>query len=36
MAKLNESRKVYQGQVEMGVDLTVIEIGDDIKVRRFK
>jgi ribonuclease Z len=30
------TRKVYNGRVEMGMDLTVIDIGDDIKVRRSK
>jgi ribonuclease Z len=30
------TQKVYRGRVEMGVDLTVIEIGDSIDVRRPK
>ena len=30
------TRKVYSGRVEMGTDLTVIEIGDNITVRRSK
>jgi ribonuclease Z len=30
------TRKVYSGRVEMGTDLTVIEIGDAISVRRSK
>jgi ribonuclease Z len=30
------TRKVYSGRVEMGTDLTVIEIGDNISVRRSK
>jgi len=28
------TRKVYAGRVEAGTDLTVIEIGDSITVRR--
>jgi ribonuclease Z len=30
------TQKVYNGRVEMGTDLTVIEIGDSIDVRRPK
>ena len=30
------TRKAYSGRVEMGTDLTVIEIGDNITVRRPK
>jgi ribonuclease Z len=30
------TQKVYRGRVEMGADLTVIEIGDTINVRRPK
>ena len=30
------TRKVYSGRVEMGTDLTVIEIADNINVRRSK
>ena len=30
------TRKVYNGRVEMGTDLTVIEIGDTISIRRPK
>jgi len=30
------TRKVYSGRVEMGTDLTVIEVGDNISVRRPK
>jgi len=30
------TRKAYSGRVEMGTDLTVIEIGDTISVRRSK
>jgi len=30
------TRKIYGGRVEMGTDLTVIEIGDEISVRRSK
>jgi ribonuclease Z len=30
------TRKVYDGRVEMGTDLTVIEVGDTITIRRAK
>jgi ribonuclease Z len=33
---LAATRKVYQGRVEMGTDLTVIEVGDSISVRHPK
>jgi ribonuclease Z len=33
---MSATRKAYPGRVEMGTDLTVIEIGDGINVRRFK
>jgi hypothetical protein len=33
---ISATRKAYPGRVEMGTDLTVIEIGDEIKVRRFR
>ena len=33
---ISATHKTYPGRVEMGTDLTVIEIGDDINVRRFK
>ena len=33
---LSATRKDYPGRVEVGTDLTVIEIGDAIDVRRFK
>lgn len=32
---MTATRKAYPGRVEMGADLTVIEIGDEIKVRRI-
>jgi hypothetical protein len=33
---LSATKKAYSGRVEMGADLTVIEIGEAINVRRFK
>jgi hypothetical protein len=30
------TRKIYSGRVEMGTDLTVIDVGDNISVRRSK
>jgi ribonuclease Z len=30
------TRKVYDGRVELGTDLTVIEVGDTISIRRPK
>jgi hypothetical protein len=30
------TQKLYTGRVEMGTDLTVIEVGDSINVRRPK
>jgi hypothetical protein len=31
---IEETRKAYQGQLESGVDLMTIEIGDTVTVKR--
>jgi ribonuclease Z len=33
---LSATRKAYTGPLEMGTDLTVLEIGDDVSIRRSK
>jgi ribonuclease Z len=33
---LSATRKAYTGRLEMGKDLTVLEIGDDVSIRRSK
>lgn len=33
---MSATRKAYSGRVEMGTDLTVVEIGDRITVRRIR
>jgi ribonuclease Z len=33
---LSATRKIYAGRLEMGTDLTVLEIGEDVSIRRLK